>query len=98
MAKKSTEKQVVTASDMRNMRLIPSKTRRILGTAAHEYLRRRLGDYIDTREIRERTGIRAPTLNEWRTRGVLKATKLTGKWYYSVKSLIAAMKSDDTDQ
>jgi hypothetical protein len=61
--------------------------------SAGHYLKGKLGDYLEAHEIHIRTGIKVRTINKWRTQGILRAEHIKGKWYYSKKSLIAAIQS-----
>ena len=66
-------------------------------TSADRYLKDKLGDYLSAREIHVLTGIKVRTLDKWRAQGMLQAEQLKGRWYYSVKSLIAAISSADIE-
>ena len=63
--------------------------------SARRYLREKIGDYLSAREISKRTDIKARTLDKWRGKGYLKAEQLKGRWYYSLSSVIQAIKSAD---
>jgi len=65
--------------------------------SADRYLKDKLGDYLSAREIHVLTGIKTRTLNKWRERGVLRSEQLKGRWYYSIRDLIAAIKSADIE-
>jgi hypothetical protein len=65
--------------------------------SADRYLKGKLGDYLGAREIRVLSGIKVRTLDKWRAQGILQAEQLKGRWYYSVKGLIAAIKSADIE-
>ena len=66
-------------------------------TAADRYLKSKLGEYLSTREIHVLTGIKTRILNKWRKRGVPRSEKLKGRWYYSIRDLIVAIKSADIE-
>jgi len=66
--------------------------------SAKRYLKRKIGDYISASEINKRTGISTRTLNKWREKRILKAELLKGRWYYSFKSVLNAIKTADIDE
>ncbi|MBI2832777.1 MAG: hypothetical protein HYX79_11025 [Chloroflexi bacterium] len=61
-------------------------------TADH-YLKAKLGEYLSASEIHSITKIKTSVLDKWRERGLLRAEQLRGRWYYSIKDLLAAIKS-----
>jgi len=65
--------------------------------SADRYLKGKLGEYLSTREIHVLTGIKTRILNKWRKRGVPQSEKLKGRWYYSIRDLIVAIKSADIE-
>jgi hypothetical protein len=56
--------------------------------SAHRYLRGKLGEYLNAREITILTGIKGRILRKWRNQGILRAEQLKGRWYYSVRDLV----------
>lgn len=66
-------------------------------TSADRYLRGKLGEYLNAREIAIVTGIKGRILRKWRNQGILRAEQLKSRWYYSVKSLITAIKCADIE-
>jgi len=62
--------------------------------SADRYLKSKLGDYLSTHDVGTLTGIKPKVLENWRKRGTVQSTQLRGRWYYSVESLLAAIKSD----
>ena len=73
-----------------------SVTRRTSASADH-YLKDKLGEYLNAKEITNITGIKYHTLNKWRIKGPLRAVQLKGKWYYSVQSLLQVINSVDNE-
>jgi len=65
--------------------------------SADRYLKGKLGEYLSAREISITTGIKTRVLNKWRERGILHSEQLKGRWYYSVRDLISAIKSADIE-
>jgi carbamoylphosphate synthase small subunit len=65
--------------------------------SADHYLKTKLGQYLSAHEIHILSGIKTRTLNKWRKQGVLQAEQLKGRWYYSVRNLISAIKSADIE-
>lgn len=65
--------------------------------SADRYLKSKLGQYLSAHEIHVLSGIKRCTLNKWRERGVLQAEQLKGRWYYSIRGLISAIKSADIE-
>lgn len=63
--------------------------------SADRYLKGKLGEYLSAHEIHDLAGIRVRTLDKWRVQGILQAEQLKGRWYYSVRGLINAIKSAD---
>lgn len=63
--------------------------------SADRYLRGKLGEYLNAREITIVTGIKGRILHKWRNQGILQAEQLKGRWYYSVRDLVNAIKSAD---
>ena len=57
------------------------------------YLTRQLGEYLSTHEITTLTRLSSNTLDKWRKRGLLRSERLNGRWYYSVSSVLDAIKS-----
>lgn len=68
---------------------------RNISASLDRYLKDNLGEYLSSREITVLTGIRNSILDKWRKRGVLRASQIKGKWYYSIESLVSAIKSAD---
>lgn len=65
--------------------------------SADRYLKSKLGDYLSAREIHILTDIKVRTLDKWRARGILHSEQLKGRWYYSIESLVTAIKSARID-
>jgi len=65
--------------------------------SARRYLKEKIGDYLSAKEIGRRTGIKVRILNKWREKGCLGAEQLKGRWYYSLKSVLDAIKTADID-
>jgi hypothetical protein len=65
--------------------------------SARRYLKEKMGDYLSAREICKRTDIKAKILNKWREKGNLEAEQLKGQWYYSLKSVLNAIKTADIE-
>ena len=65
--------------------------------SADRYLKGKLGDYLSARDIHILSGIKTRTLDKWRERGFLQSEQLKGRWYYSIRDLIAAIKSADIE-
>jgi hypothetical protein len=63
--------------------------------SADRYLRGKLGEYLNAREITIVTGIKGRILRKWRNQGILRAEQLKGRWYYSVRDLVNTIKSAD---
>lgn len=63
--------------------------------SARRYLKEKIGDYLSAKEINKRTGIKARILDKWREKGYLRAEQLKGRWYYSLKSVLDAIKTAD---
>jgi hypothetical protein len=63
--------------------------------SADRYLRGKLGEYLSAREIGIITGIKGYILHKWRNQGILRAEEIKGRWYYSVRDLVNAIKSAD---
>ena len=63
--------------------------------SADRYLQGKLGEYLSAREITIVTGIKGRILHKWRNQGILQAEQLKGRWYYSVRDLVNAIKSAD---
>lgn len=63
--------------------------------SARRYLKEKIGDYLSAKEISRRTDIKVRTLGKWRGKGYLKAEQLKGRWYYSLSSVIQAIRSAD---
>jgi hypothetical protein len=61
-----------------------------------QYLKSKLDDYLSANKIKSLTGIEPSTLNKWRKDGILKSEKINGRWYYSVITVLAAIKSEKT--
>ena len=59
------------------------------------YLKEKIGDYLSAREISKRTDISTRILDKWRKNGRIEAEMLKGRWYYSLKSVISAIKIAD---
>ncbi len=59
----------------------------------NRYLKEKLGDYLSAAEIHKLTGIKPSMLDNWRRKGIIESAQLRGKWYYSVNTIIAAIKS-----
>ncbi|MFC1869834.1 hypothetical protein ACFLYE_01015 [Chloroflexota bacterium] len=70
---------------------------RKISASANLYLKEKLGEYLSAHEITTITGIKNPILSKWRGRGLLRATQLKGKWYYSVQSLLQVINSVDNE-
>jgi len=63
--------------------------------SADRYLRGKLGEYLNAREITIVTGIKGRILRKWRNQGILRAEQMKGRWYYSVRDLVNTIKSAD---
>lgn len=63
--------------------------------SAKRYLKEKLGDYLDAGEINKRVNIKPATLAKWREKGYLESAQLNGRWFYSLKSIINAIKTAD---
>ena len=63
--------------------------------SADRYLRAKLGEYLNAREISIVAGIKGRILRKWRNQGILRAEQLKGRWYYSVRDLANTIKSAD---
>jgi hypothetical protein len=63
--------------------------------SAKRYLKEKLGDYLSAEEIHKITGTKVSSLDKLRNKGILKSVQLQGKWYYSLKSLLKAIKTAD---
>ncbi len=64
-------------------------------TEANRYLKDKLGDYLSAREIYNRTKIKTRTLNKWTKQGLIQSVQLKGRWYYSIRDIMAAIKTAD---
>jgi len=65
--------------------------------SADRYIKTKLGQYLSAHDIHILSGIKPRTLNKWRKRGILQMEQLKGRWYYSVRDLISAIKSSDIE-
>ncbi len=63
--------------------------------SAKRYLKGKIGDYLSAGEISKRTDISTRILDKWRKNGSIEAEMLKGRWYYSLKSVINAIKTAD---
>jgi len=63
--------------------------------SAKRYLKEKLSDYLSAQEISKRTGIKNNILNRWRVSGKIESQILQGRWYYSFKSTVNAIKTAD---
>jgi len=63
--------------------------------SAKRYLKGKIGDYLSAGEISKRTDISTRILDKWRKNGRIEAEMLKGRWYYSLKSVINAIKTVD---
>jgi len=63
--------------------------------SAKRYLKGKIGDYLSAGEISKRTDISTRILDKWRKNGRIEAEMLKGRWYYSLKSVINAIKTAD---
>jgi hypothetical protein len=63
--------------------------------SAKRYLKGKIGDYLSAGEISKRTDISTRILDKWRKNGSIEAEMLKGRWYYSLKSVINAIKTTD---
>lgn len=52
-----------------------------------------IGDYLTARQIYKYARINGKTLTKWRDNGSVKATRLKCTWYYSLASVVKAIKS-----
>lgn len=65
--------------------------------SADRYLKGKLGEYLSAHEIKVLSGIKIRVLDKWREQRLLQAEQLKGRWYYSVRRLISAIKSADIE-
>lgn len=63
--------------------------------SVRRYLKEKIGDYLSAKEISKRTDIKVRTLDKWRAKEYLKAEQLKGRWYYSLSSVIQAIRTTD---
>ena len=69
----------------------PATLPKVLETVQTRHLRRKLGRYLNARELHKMAGITPTELAGWRRSGIVKSEKLDGIYYYSVKSILIAL-------
>ena len=65
----------------------------IAETVQNLHLHRKLGDYLNASELHKRAGITPTDLAGWRKKGIIKWEQIDHIYYYSKKSVLAALKT-----
>jgi hypothetical protein len=62
-------------------------------TVQYRHLHRKLGSYLNANELYKLAGITPTNLAGWRKKGIVKWEQVDDVYYYSKKSVLAALKT-----
>ena len=72
----------------------PTSVGKIKEITHKEKLQAKLGEYMTSKEIRERTGISPRKLRDWHLKGKVRATKEGSRYIYSLQDVRNAINSE----
>ena len=63
-------------------------------SSQHRYLEKYLGKYVTAGEIHWPPGMRDAALRKWKNSGKVRAEHVRGRWYYSLRDLLTAIREE----